>query len=341
MERELVIRVETYQFIDNLQHIIPPKQIFEDSEYELIAEKVCKAFYDAGWEGDGDLGLIWLPPFLFENGDTFGEYVWHVKQDNNGISFLGYMEYRLPHPSSSATRATEECKEETITESLTNYVKERAKYFRELIATVGNATIKADISSLHPLLLNSIQNQAVAGFIDYIDEIYLQLAEHVLGQDNPDKIKLTKAKVNLPLDEISSGVEDGYVDSWLTLKTITGALWRDFKFWPFREKIKEICSCVGFTCPNDIKSHIFKHIEIRNAIQHHNGQFTKDMKKALGIDNLEIFVDEHTKTVLKVWGYIELTPYEINLFLNSIEDFANEYEKHISQRMRTRLKTHY
>lgn len=339
MERELVIRVEAYQFIDNLQHIIPPKQVFEDSAYESIAEKVRKAFYDAGWEGDGELGLIWLPPFLFENGDTFGEYVWHVKQYNNGVSFLGYMEYRLPNPGGSAAKAAEEWRDVTITESLTNYVKNRAEYFRGLLADVEENAVKADISSLYPMLLNSIQNQAVAEFIDYIDEIYLQLAEHVLGQDNPDKIKLTKAKVNLPLDEISSGIEDGYVDSWLTLKTITGALWRDFKFWPFREKIKEICACVGFTCPDHLKSHILKHIEIRNAIQHHNGQFTRDMQKALGRDKLEIFTDEHTKTALKVWGYIELTPYEINSFLDSIEAFADEYENHISQRMKTRMQT--
>ena len=88
MRCKTTIRVEQYQFIDNLRHIIVPKELGDN--YENKIEDVKQAFLKNGWEGDGEIGLIWIPPFIEDNGDTFGEYVWHVKQNNNGISFLGY-----------------------------------------------------------------------------------------------------------------------------------------------------------------------------------------------------------------------------------------------------------
>lgn len=46
------------------------------------------SFNKAGWEGDGTINIIWLPPFLFKGGETHGACVWHVKQANNGTSWL-------------------------------------------------------------------------------------------------------------------------------------------------------------------------------------------------------------------------------------------------------------
>jgi hypothetical protein len=47
-----------------------------------------------GWEGDGDLELCWLPPFCLRNSGTIGGIIWHVKQANNGTSYI-VSEYRL------------------------------------------------------------------------------------------------------------------------------------------------------------------------------------------------------------------------------------------------------
>jgi len=54
-------------------------------------------FKSAGWEGDGEIGLIWLPPFVHSDSDNMGDHIWYVKQDNNGTCFyLSPTLYRFP-----------------------------------------------------------------------------------------------------------------------------------------------------------------------------------------------------------------------------------------------------
>ena len=48
-------------------------------------------FAEVGWEGKGDIGLLWLPPFVFRfdpKVPTKGVVVWHVKQVEDGTSWL-------------------------------------------------------------------------------------------------------------------------------------------------------------------------------------------------------------------------------------------------------------
>jgi hypothetical protein len=70
-------------------------------------DRVKAVFKRHGWEGDGELGIFWLPPFLFnhEKNDamTYGTGVWHVKQHNNGISFLGFSRDGLEYVRSAAS----------------------------------------------------------------------------------------------------------------------------------------------------------------------------------------------------------------------------------------------
>jgi hypothetical protein len=68
---------------------------------DALLDAVSALFKENGWEGDGNIGLIWLPPFVGVGGeDTYGSHIWHVKQGNNGTSWLA-SEYRLPFKSES------------------------------------------------------------------------------------------------------------------------------------------------------------------------------------------------------------------------------------------------
>jgi hypothetical protein len=51
-------------------------------------KSAAEAFKDAGWEGDGRIGAIGIPPFMFCRDDTWGLFLWHVKQSNNGTSWV-------------------------------------------------------------------------------------------------------------------------------------------------------------------------------------------------------------------------------------------------------------
>ncbi len=84
--------VYTYTFLDDLSYIKNPRNYFKlepKEEIDNAIHLVKERFSEYGWEGDGAIGIIWLPPFIdvgIEN--DWGTSIWHVKQRNNGISFL-------------------------------------------------------------------------------------------------------------------------------------------------------------------------------------------------------------------------------------------------------------
>lgn len=89
----------TYECMDNLNFTLSPKDCVENpDEYISIAKQ---RFLEDGWEGDGDVKLMWIPPFILmwiprfmlkrqKQWETKGVGVWHVKQLNDGISWLLY-----------------------------------------------------------------------------------------------------------------------------------------------------------------------------------------------------------------------------------------------------------
>jgi hypothetical protein len=88
--REVYVR--DFHHIDFWQGGITDSEILADLvEQGMLActeENACKAFLHAGWEGDGKLLAIWIPPFMFVDPDTIGVHIWYVKQNNNGTSWL-------------------------------------------------------------------------------------------------------------------------------------------------------------------------------------------------------------------------------------------------------------
>jgi hypothetical protein len=51
-------------------------------------EALRAAFKAAGWEGDGRLGALLVPPFFGSEGLRDWFPVFHAKQSNNGISWI-------------------------------------------------------------------------------------------------------------------------------------------------------------------------------------------------------------------------------------------------------------
>jgi hypothetical protein len=95
LEGEII--VFEFTFIDNPEYFQKPEDyISNPNDRKAVIAKVEAAFKKSGWEGDGEIGLIWIPPFMYnpaldeDPGQLFGTLVWHVKQYNNGISFLGF-----------------------------------------------------------------------------------------------------------------------------------------------------------------------------------------------------------------------------------------------------------
>jgi hypothetical protein len=81
--------VYAFEWIDNLHFVLSPQRFLPDPSAHVAAARA--AFLKAGWEGDGEIGLLWLPPFVFPASaqiSTLGVAVWHVKQTEDGTSWL-------------------------------------------------------------------------------------------------------------------------------------------------------------------------------------------------------------------------------------------------------------
>jgi hypothetical protein len=79
-----------FEWIDYYAFLFPPSRIVGERalESEAIARK---RFDELGCDGDGDINLLWLPSFVFPLElciSTLGIVIWHVKQHNDGLSFL-------------------------------------------------------------------------------------------------------------------------------------------------------------------------------------------------------------------------------------------------------------
>lgn len=82
--------VYEYHFLDFLGFLPSAREVFGSlDEYEAIVDAVSARLSMAGWEGDGQIRLLWLPPFVGAGvEDTWGLVVWVVKQSNNGTSWI-------------------------------------------------------------------------------------------------------------------------------------------------------------------------------------------------------------------------------------------------------------
>jgi hypothetical protein len=75
--------------IDNLHFVLTPDRFLPDAAAHVEAARV--AFLIAGWDGEGEIGLLWLPPFVFPldlQSSWTGVVLWHVKQVEDGTSWL-------------------------------------------------------------------------------------------------------------------------------------------------------------------------------------------------------------------------------------------------------------
>ncbi len=80
----------SYEYLDDLSFMPLASEVFEDwPEGQKIIHAVENRFKNMGWEGDGKMQLMWLPPFVGAGpSNNFGCYLLHVKQLNDGISWL-------------------------------------------------------------------------------------------------------------------------------------------------------------------------------------------------------------------------------------------------------------
>ncbi|MEZ0175554.1 MAG: toll/interleukin-1 receptor domain-containing protein [Candidatus Reddybacter sp.] len=79
-----------YQHIDVLEYMPSAETVLQHTpNRDEIIKNVKKKLSDDGWEGDGEIQILWVPPFVGAGvEDTWGFAIWFVKQSNNGTAFM-------------------------------------------------------------------------------------------------------------------------------------------------------------------------------------------------------------------------------------------------------------
>ena len=347
--------IYTYTFLDDLSCIKDPYDYFEyeekykiDDAIRLIGER----FKEYGWEGDGSIGIIWLPPFVDVGiEDTWGTYIWHVKQSNNGISFL----------ASDAPLDFERLKEQN--EDFTSLVSTRnlipisiiendVEWFMKAVDDVENdlresmnflSTMSSDdIKETIRVNLNiHYQSVLVRYFQEFLDECYLRILIEVIDNGNPHRIKLRKSQVKIDStsympepDEEDDEETINSASSWFTLRGFIGDMWKAYKWEPFKNKTDMLFKSIDYIVDTDLFYEIRKHVVIRNCMQHHKGSLDRDSLKQLGRDRIQMKKAGGTYHI-EVWKPITIAEEEVHSLCTSLRRFVKDFHNHVKQRIPT------
>lgn len=345
--------VYEYTFLDDLQFIKPPVEVFkyEDTvQLNTVIEAVKRKFLDAGWEGDGDIGILWLPPFVDVGvEDTWGTYIWHVKQSNDGISFLTSSDplefVRLAEQNRDYGEITKprgrpvnivdtgvSCLQRDV-RSLEAQLSENLRHVRSLPA---GKTVDSIVSDL----LIHYQGLMVRTLTEFLDDCYLHFLIEVITNDNEGKIKLQKAKVHidpnryLPDEDPDDPIGEGG-NEWLTVRGLISDLWRGYKFEPYKMKVQMLFGAIDFKLDDSVRTELMKHVVLRNCIEHHEGKLDKDSLRQCGVAKVTMRKTGGTYE-LKVWEKIVFTEEEVLHFGGLLYQLAVEFTSYVDKRIPTR-----
>jgi hypothetical protein len=351
-----IYHLYSYTFLDDLSYIKSPFEHFQDAERCKIEDAIRligDRFREFGWEGDGELGIIWLPPFVDVGiEDTYGTFIWHVKQMNNGISFIASdipLNFRRFADQNQELTAVD-----TAQAKLFNtFIESEVTCFTDSIVSLqGELQNSLSFLNISPspiarMIIASqlfhYQNALVGLFNEFMDECYLKILIEAIDSGNPYKITLRKTRAEVdaasyipePEDpEEAADISDA--STWFTIKGLISDLWKAYKWEPFKKKSEMLFKSLNFTPDEKYFFQIKKHVVIRNCMQHHEARLDRDSLKILGRDKLEILDGAGTQTI-EAWKPIVMTIDELNAFITHLLRFTQDFHDHVEKRIPARI----
>jgi len=339
-----------YHFIDNSSFIIPAKYFLKEYNFpdvDKYIEEVKQLLLKHGWEGDGEIGIIWMPPFIGIDEDTYGFCLWHVKQLNNGTSWIASpnkLSFKsLEDQNNSDSILSGFTKPESIIQGDIDSFKSRLKAERESFVNQVEMLRKLEhgkpiCDDILATLYGFTQNQLITLLNDLMDYCYLRFLSEGISHGNK-AIKLRKMNLSANPDaffpeDIEDIDEDGI--HWFTVQALISDFWKAYKFLPFKDKFENLTKAVEYKPDVAIRDMLFKHIVIRNCIQHHDWQLEKTSLTQLGRHNIVIASPSKPITV-NAWGKIVLTLEENLKLFEVINNFSSDFGKHVDKFIKTRV----
>lgn len=332
--------VYSYMFIDDLSFIQKPEVLGFPDLNDTI-EHVRARFLDAGWEGDGDIGVFWLPPFvLSEADDHYGVLVWHVKQRNDGISWLLSP---IPLPLKPLLEQNEMGRlipiglVEQETQEFVAYIDGEMQLLHDQLALVRSMPASDQRQALEHDLVVFRHGQMVMHYHDFLDSCFLNLIRKVIedGSTEITEIKLrgaVKLQLSLPVSMVPNDDEEA---AFLTRIQITQSIWDWYRMAAFKDKVDMLFGSVGFQLEAALKQTVLRHVHLRNCIQHHGGKLTADVLQKLGATKVEI-ATANKPIILKAWNQIVLTEEEIILLHSALKQVAQTFDQFVNENVKAR-----
>jgi hypothetical protein len=341
--------VYAYTFLDDLSYVKDPyDQFANEEEYKIddAIRLVGERFKEYGWEGDGRIGIVWIPPFVdIGVEDTWGTYIWHVKQKNNGISFLASdvpldskrLRDQLDLTSRASTRNLIPISiiETDVQWFLKSIQQVKADYTNSLQLLLQTPSDEIKEKIIKNLTLH-YQSLAVRYFQEFLDECYLRILIEAIQDGNTHKIKLRKSQIKV--DYASYLPEDEDVDdegtTWFTIRGFIRDMWIAYKWEPFKNRTDMLFKSTDYAIDPSLFDEIKKHVIIRNCVQHHEGRLDRDSLKQLGRDRIPMKKDGAIYYI-DAWKPITIFDEELYSLCFILEQFAEDFHKHIKQRVPT------
>lgn len=333
-------KVYQYTFLDDLSFTKSPEEVYKsfkrnDEQHSLedYIGEIKNLFKNNGWEGDGEIEIIWLPPFIdFGQEDTWGNYLWHVKQQNNGISFVTSrydLNFERLNIQNDNFGPQNHISANIVFDKTLSYLS-RLKADKE--AFIANYP---ENEYLEKRILYFTQNELVNNFFTYLEDCYHNVLVEVLQNGNKSKIKLQKAnsKIDLSQYDFSDYVSDG---NYFTITSIIMDIWNSYKFESSDEKLRKLFKGLEFEIDTETKDFIQKHIVIRNCIQHHDCELKAFMLKKYGKESIDI-KSNGENLVFKKWEEIILTKEEVFDLFDSLFKIVISFNTHVDKRVQTRV----
>ncbi len=342
------ITVCNYQFLDDLSFIRRPEDVFDAPKAALdkYVDAVKERFKQAGWEGDGEVGILWLPPFVGVGvEDTWGSYIWHVKQSNNGLSWLaGDSDLltldRLREQNKEWFGDTHKLTGIMFTGSL-GLVRRVRRILSEARAQVRElkSIDSPTVSAIAQKLLVVAQGDLVAALNEYLNDCYLEVILEVFERGNASSLPLGKFKANLNPKRYIPGAEqgveaDGGAGEWFTMKGLETDIWHSYMFEPFDTRRTLLFKACEYTVGPAIQRELAKHVHLRNCVEHHDATVTTDALKLAGVQKFVVATDEGGTLELGAGSKIVFSLTELANFAKALSRLAAEFDLHTRKRIR-------
>ncbi len=308
-----------YQFIDISDFIRPVKEMkdrYQEMDDKKI-EEIKKLFRNKGWQGDGELGIFWLPPFLWDEGDTMGNFVWHVKQSNNGISFIAS---RVPLIFGCLS---EQNHNRMLTPNIYSVTKDIEKNLENdvdklnyHIKYLSNSNEDA-IIDIKRSLLNAAHSNILVHFEDYLGKLFIVLVDEKYVNYNIN-IKINSMSVKLKDIDREDAFKNmlDFEKRRVVILDFLSDMYKSFLRDTFLEKLTFINKALKID-DSKIFNSIKTHKTLRNCVQHSHSKMTTDFVRQCDI-----------KILNNLMGEIKLGE-KIEFKLETVQDLHDNLLKYI------------